>query len=332
MPNLIYLIVGSIFAVLLLGTVVLASLATVNLSPVPYDLFATTTPSYRIALYLAYTFCTINEYLIANAIPGIGRWWEALFNWFVVTGLFATVAYRLPFQLKQGNEWRAGLLGSAWWVVACSFVVANMPPNPSLTNRVIDYVTLFGIIPFFFLGYYIVQQRYLVYSSVATALIEEIEENFDSNELYRAKYGSRNDDVIVGAFRNPYVYLPPTVRQFGAGPAGLEILGRLMWHSSSARSNVEASYRLYRKAEQAFPDLAYVKFLRANCLTFIASDTNAFAEQIDGVKRLEPNFFVRFLLYKRDAESKIRGSQAKKDGQEQSLDLVAYVDFQKHYA
>ena len=331
MPNLIYLIVGSVFAVALMGIVLLSSFATVNLSPVPYDLFATTSPSYRIALYLAYTFCTINEYLIANAIPGIGRWWEALFNWFVVTAVFTVLAFRLPFQLKQGNQWRAGLLASAWWVVACSFVVANMPANPSLTNRVIDYVTLGGILPFFFLGYYIVEQRYLVYSSVATALIEEVEENFDSNELYRAKYGPKNDDVIVGAFRNPYVYLPATVRQFGADPTGIEIIGRLMWHSSGARPNVEASYRLYRKAEQAFPDLAYVKFLRANCLTFIAGETAAFVEQLEGVKRLEPNFLVRFLLFKRDAESKIRGSQGKKEG-DQSLDLVAYVDFQKYYS
>jgi hypothetical protein len=66
-------------------------------------------------------------------------------------------------QYQPSNEVRAGLLASIWWVAACTFVVANMPPNPSLTNHVIDYVTLFGIVPFYFLGWYIVQQRYLVF-------------------------------------------------------------------------------------------------------------------------------------------------------------------------
>jgi hypothetical protein len=160
---LLNLIVGSVFAVLLLAIALLAAFATVNLSPVPYDLFATTTPSYRIIFYLAITFMTINENLIAHAIPGIGRWWEALFNWFVITGVLFTVCLRLPFQLKQGNEWRAGLLASTWWISACTFVVANMPANPYLVNRVIDYVVLGGIVPFFFLGLFIVQQRYLIF-------------------------------------------------------------------------------------------------------------------------------------------------------------------------
>jgi hypothetical protein len=99
MPGIIYLVVGSVFTLVLVGLALAGSLAAVNLAPVPFDFFAAVTPSYQIAYYAALTFCTINEYLIANAIPGIGRWWEALFNWFVVTGLVVLLAYRLPFQV-----------------------------------------------------------------------------------------------------------------------------------------------------------------------------------------------------------------------------------------
>lgn len=105
-PNVINLIVGSIFTVILLVMVVLGSLATVNLAPVPNDLFAVTTPSYRIAFYFVLVFMTINENLIAKLIgePGngdqTGIWWEALLNWIVMTLFFAVLVYYLPYQVS----------------------------------------------------------------------------------------------------------------------------------------------------------------------------------------------------------------------------------------
>ena len=104
-PNLINLIVGSVFAVLLLLLVVFASFASVNLAPIPNDLFALTTPLYRLAFYGSVVFMTINENLIAKLIadPGngnqIGVWWEALLNWIVMTLFFAVLVYKLPFQV-----------------------------------------------------------------------------------------------------------------------------------------------------------------------------------------------------------------------------------------
>jgi hypothetical protein len=108
--NLINLIVGSIFAVVLLVMVGFASLSTVNLAPVPNDLFAVTTPAYRLAFYFALVFMTINENLIApiigwplnKTLPLVeqsGHWWEALMNWIVMTILFGVLVYSLPFQV-----------------------------------------------------------------------------------------------------------------------------------------------------------------------------------------------------------------------------------------
>ena len=165
---------------------------------------------------------------------------------------------------------------------------------------------------------------------MSTALVEEIEENFESNELYRAKYANKKDDLIEGAHRNPFVYLPPTLQAFGPDATSIEIIGRLMWHTSSNKENIEASYRLYRKAEAAFPDVPFIKLLRATCLTYLSSEPSAFVDQLEGVKKMNPDFLVRFLLYKRDVESKQQSSLAKKEG-DQSLDLVAYVEFQKYY-
>ena len=111
-PNLIVLIIGSVLALVLVVMVYLGALATVNLSPVPYDLFAATTPVYRFAFYGALMFMTVSENLIAPSIAaenagnyGLGRWWEALFNWVIMTGLVVIVAYRLPFQVMHKAAW-----------------------------------------------------------------------------------------------------------------------------------------------------------------------------------------------------------------------------------
>ena len=100
MPNLINLIVGSICAVILVAMVIFAAYSTVNLSPVPNDLFACTTPVYRFSFYAALIFMTIDEYLIAPSIPGNGRWWEALFNVLIMSALVAVSVYYLPFQVS----------------------------------------------------------------------------------------------------------------------------------------------------------------------------------------------------------------------------------------
>lgn len=109
--NLPNLIVGSIFAVILLFMVCFASLATVNLSPVPNDLFAVTTPVYRLSFYFVLVFMTINENLIAKVIgyphnltltiEQHGIWWEALMNWIMMTILFGVLVYTLPYQVSK---------------------------------------------------------------------------------------------------------------------------------------------------------------------------------------------------------------------------------------
>ena len=90
---------GSIAVDLLIALAFLATMSVVNYTPVPFDLFTTTTPVYRIALYSTMMFMTINEFLIAPSIPSIGRWWEALFNLIVLSGLFALIVYYLPYQV-----------------------------------------------------------------------------------------------------------------------------------------------------------------------------------------------------------------------------------------
>jgi len=110
--SLVNLIVGSIFAVLLLVMVSFATFATVNLAPVPNDLFAVVTPFYRLAFYFVLVFMTINENLIApiigwpinKSLPVIeqnGLWWEALLNWIMMTLFFGVLLYTLSFQVIE---------------------------------------------------------------------------------------------------------------------------------------------------------------------------------------------------------------------------------------
>ena len=334
MPNIIYLIVGSIIVLILSGIMLVSRITFSNYAPVPNDLFSTSTPIYRIAFYLAMMFMTIDENLIARAIPVVGRWWEALFNLFISSALLAIVVYFLPFQIRLGNEIRAGFLGVVWWTSAVSFVVVNMPGNPYLQTRLIEYVLIAGMIPFAAIGVLLVRERYLVFQSLATALVSEIEENFESNELYRAKYATKKEDQVEGANRNPLLNLNPVIRQFNPDTYGIEVIGRLLWHNTGKKENVEAAYRFYRGAEAAFPDLASVKLMRATCLTYLSPDPTAFVEQLDGVKKLDPPFVTRFLLFKRNIESKLQMSRSSKgeDGVDKSMDVLAYSEFQKYYA
>jgi len=45
---------------------------------------------------------TVNRFWIAPAIGGVvGHWWEALFNILALTGLFGTLVYFLPYQVRH---------------------------------------------------------------------------------------------------------------------------------------------------------------------------------------------------------------------------------------
>jgi hypothetical protein len=95
--NIVYLIIGTIIAIVLLGLTLLSTFAYVNTIPVPLDLFVTVTPIYNIAFYSVIVFMTINEFLIGQII---GTWWESLLNWIVITILPVTLIYYLPYQVR----------------------------------------------------------------------------------------------------------------------------------------------------------------------------------------------------------------------------------------
>ena len=90
------LIVGTICALALVAMMLLSNLAFLNLIPTPNDLFTVVNPSYHLVFNLTIVFMTINEFLIGKII---GVWWEALFNWFVITLLLGMLFYYLPFQV-----------------------------------------------------------------------------------------------------------------------------------------------------------------------------------------------------------------------------------------
>jgi hypothetical protein len=207
------------------------------------------------------------------------------------------------------------------------------------------------MIPAAFVGRYIITLRYaqmsgnfrFLFLGFAAGLVERIDPNFTPEEVLRAKFGTRKNELIVGAERNPKVYLPHSMQIFSTSLTTIEIFGRLMWFESDDKRNHEAAYRLYRLAEMAYPDVAYVKLLRASCFSKLCGDTALLQNQFTQVAKSEPSFSVRFALYRRDMEAKQKGSSnnnKKSDEEDQkssastgddSLDLVAYVEFQKYY-
>ena len=128
---------------------------------------------------------------------------------------------------------------------------------------------------------------------------------------------------------------------FSTSLTTIEIFGRLIWFDSDDKRNHEAAYRFYRLAEMAYPDIAYVKLLRASCLNRLCGDIGLLQDQFSRVAKNNPSFSVRFALYRRDMEAKQKGSsntsksndenENKTAAEDDSLDLVAYVEFQKYY-
>jgi hypothetical protein len=207
------------------------------------------------------------------------------------------------------------------------------------------------LIPAALLGRYVITIRYaqmkcileFLFLGFAAGLVDRIDLNFSPEEVLRAKFGTRKNELIVGAERNPKVYLPRSMQIFSTSLTTVEIFGRLMWFESDDKRNHEAAYRLYRLAEMAYPDVAYVKLLRASCFSKLNADAAVIQDQFVQVAKCEPSFSVRFALYRRDMEAKQKGSsnnnnKSNEDNQtasssagEDSLDLVAYVEFQKYY-
>ena len=158
----------------------------------------------------------------------------------------------------------------------------------------------------------------------------------------RAKFGTRKNDLIVGADKNPIVYLPRSLQIFSTSLTTLEIIGRLIWFESDDKRDHEAAFRLYRIAEMAYPDVSYVKLLRASCLSRLNGDPGLLRDRFNAVTLSSPTFSVRYALYRRDMEAKQKGSSntsksndsaesGAQAGGDESLDLVAYVEFQKYY-
>lgn len=168
--------------------------------------------------------------------------------------------------------------------------------------------------------------------ALARGLCQEVEADFQSKELYRAKFPSRkNEEQIEGAARNPYLYLPVVLQKFEANPTTVEIVGRCLWYNSSEKINVEAAYRLYRMADAAFPDLAFIRILRASCLMNLSIDSSAFLDMLETSLQLDTSYFLRFLVEKRIIDSK-RAVSATEDINSNSVTLSAFGDFQKYYA
>jgi hypothetical protein len=161
-------------------------------------------------------------------------------------------------------------------------------------------------------------------------LCQEVEENFESKELYRAKFSTQKDEEqIEGARRTPYLYLPRTLQKYEATPSTIEIVGRCLWHSTADKVNVEAAYRLYRMADSAFPDIALIRILRASCFMTLSSDPSAFLGLLESALLLDTTYYTRFLIEKRTIDSKRIVTSS-----EDSTSSVSssFGDFQKYYA
>lgn len=128
--------------------------------------------------------------------------------------------------------------------------------------------------------------------------------------------------------RNTRLYLPKIFQEYQAGITTIDIVGRLLWHYSDEKISIDAANMLYEAAEKAYPEIPYIKVLRVSYCTFLASDPSVHLPKLDIIKKMEPGFLSRYYVYKRSVDIRDRAKVSTVSEGENSLDLVAYIEFQ----
>jgi hypothetical protein len=128
--------------------------------------------------------------------------------------------------------------------------------------------------------------------------------------------------------RNTRLYLPKILQEYQAGVTTIDIVGRILWHFCDDKTSLEAANTLYELAEKAYPEVPYVKVLRVSYCTSQAADPSVHLPKLDVIKKMEPGFLSRYYVYKRSVDIRDRAKVSSAGDGENSLDLVAYIEFQ----
>jgi hypothetical protein len=128
--------------------------------------------------------------------------------------------------------------------------------------------------------------------------------------------------------RNTRLYLPRILQDFNAGVSTIDIVGRLLWHFIDDKTSLEVAAHLYEQAEKAYPEVPYVKVLRVSYCTSLATDPSVHLPKLDVIKKMEPGLLSRYYVYKRAVDIRDRAKVSSSSEGENSLDLVAYIEFQ----
>jgi hypothetical protein len=128
--------------------------------------------------------------------------------------------------------------------------------------------------------------------------------------------------------RNTRLYLPKIFQEYQAGVTTIDIVGRILWHYSDDKTSLDAANMLYESAEKAYPEVPYVKVLRASYCTSQSSDPSVHLPKLDVIKKMDPGFLSRYYVYKRTVDIRDRAKVSSVTDGENSLDLVAYIEFQ----
>jgi hypothetical protein len=128
--------------------------------------------------------------------------------------------------------------------------------------------------------------------------------------------------------RNTRLYLPKIFQEYQAGVTTIDLVGRILWHFSDDKTSIEAANNLLESAEKAYPEVPYVKVLRVSYCTFLSTDPSVHLPKLDVIKKMEPGFLSRYYVYKRSVDIRDRAKVSSVTEGENTLDLVAYIEFQ----
>ena len=128
--------------------------------------------------------------------------------------------------------------------------------------------------------------------------------------------------------RNTRLYLPKILQEYQAGITTIDNVGRILWHFSDDKTSLDAANNLYELAEKAYPEAPYVKVLRVSYCTSMAADPSVHLPKLDVIKKMEAGFLSRYYVYKRSVDIRNRAKVSAVTDGENSLDLVAYIEFQ----
>ncbi|EGG16512.1 hypothetical protein DFA_09050 [Cavenderia fasciculata] len=249
---------------------------------------------------------------------------------------FGSIVF-LPYNNQRLNQIKSGLYTVIFWVSFCT--ILTMIIN-DLENAATSYLVVSGLVPSFFLGFFLnkffyrflhKQLKHLTNVSPQTSVqTMEVINNLNkaSQDDTTGKGVTFEEPVTLGSKRQIKF---PFFERWYAMPFFIEIMTRRVLRGNRDQAAIDRANLLFQCGLQYYPNSSLLWMAYANYLFTVRQDRHVGYASLEKLRRMNPPFDIRFFIFQRDKEreqmmdSDLRGPSGK------IQDFVTYMEFKKLY-